>query len=109
MATSEEERAARNEATFREINERIKELNEVFDAFAPMCEWVCECADPTCAELISLNLREFEAVRQHPARFSLVPGHERLEIERVVERTDRYVVVEKQGAAGEIAERLAPS
>jgi hypothetical protein len=39
--------------------------------------------------------------------FAVVPGHERLDVERVVEEGRGYFVVEKLGEAGEAAEALA--
>jgi hypothetical protein len=38
---------------------------------------------------------EYEHVRSDNDRFALVPGHEDEEIERVVERSERYIVVDK--------------
>jgi hypothetical protein len=102
-------RAAKNQSLFRAINERIKDLNEVFDEFAPTGDWVCECADTDCVELMTMTLAEYRAVREHPARFPILDGHEVPEVERVVERHDRYIVVEKLDAAREVAERYADS
>jgi hypothetical protein len=42
-----------------------------------------------------MTLDEYERVRSQRDRFALVPGHENSAIERVVERDDRYVVVDK--------------
>jgi hypothetical protein len=39
---------------------------------------------------------EYEAVRREPTRFAVVPGHERPEIESIVERHPTYHVVEKR-------------
>jgi hypothetical protein len=47
-------------------------------------------------------------VRAHPDRFLVVTGHELPRFERVVEDHGRYVVVEKQGEAGEVAEDTDP-
>jgi hypothetical protein len=38
----------------------------------------------------------------------VLPGHEDLEVEDVVEATDRYVVVEKTGVGAEIADSMNP-
>jgi hypothetical protein len=44
MATNElVTRERRNQALFRVVNERVKELNEAFDALVPLGDWVCEC------------------------------------------------------------------
>ena len=101
-------RAARNQALFRSINERIEDLNRAFERLTLVGDWVCECADLSCIELMSLSLEEYEAIRQHPARFPIVGGHEVLEVERVVERHDRYIVVEKIGEGRIVAEQSSP-
>ena len=100
-------RAAKNEDLFREVNERIKEISTAdrrlhFDG-------LCECTDATCREAISLDAREYESVRADPKHFAIAPGHHAGDaIERVVEKTDRYWIVEKVGKAADEAERLDP-
>jgi hypothetical protein len=64
---------------------------------------VCECADEECFEPIELTMDEYEAIREHPARFPVLPGHELPDVEKVVETHERYLVVEKQGAARDVA------
>jgi hypothetical protein len=101
-------RAAENQSLFREVNERIEELNERFATMMPMSDWVCECADETCFETVSLTTAEYEAIRAHPARFPVLPGHELPEVETVVEANERFLVVEKRGAARRVAVALDP-
>jgi hypothetical protein len=55
-----------------------------------------------------MSYEAYEQIRQHPARFAVRPGHELLEVERVVEEHDGYLVVEKVGVAQEVAERHDP-
>ena len=86
-----EMRIARTEALFRDVNERIAESAEAHDA-----EFVCECADPACAERVPATLEQYEEVRSVGTHFLLTPGHEIAEVERVVKRPHkRTVVVEK--------------
>jgi hypothetical protein len=103
-------RAARNQSLFREINERVKQLNEGFSMVLPVGEWICECADDTCVERIELSAAEYESVRVEGTHFLVAPNdkHVFLDVERVTERTDRYWVVEKFGEAGAEADRLDP-
>jgi hypothetical protein len=96
-------RAARNQSLFRDINERIEQLNQAFETVLPLSEWVCECADAGCVEHIELSLAEYEALRADGNRFAVVPGHEVADVERVVDRFERYVVVEKLGAGAAVA------
>jgi len=102
----DERRVGINESAFREVNERIEELGERFETAE--VEFVCECANSGCTERLNLTTGEYEHVRSEPDRFLLVPGHERPGTERVVEDHGRYLVVEKLGEAGEIAEASDP-
>jgi anti-sigma B factor antagonist len=103
-----EERIARNQALFREVNERIE---EVLDRIGreDTIEFLCECGDADCVEAIPLTLREYDAVRKHPDRFVVAEGHETADIERVVARHGDAEVVKKTGKAGRIAEELDSS
>ena len=89
-----EERVARNETLFREVNERIKQVN-VGLATVESTNFLCECGDETCTEPISLTMNQYEAVRAEPTHFAVVPGHVLLDIEQVVGGTTNYAVVAK--------------
>ena len=104
--TLSDERAARNEALFREVNEEVARLEHRLEGDAPL--FVCECADETCVERVSVPLDAYEELRSHPRRFVLKPGHEQEQVERVVETNDGYILVEKTAAAGVVAERTDP-
>jgi len=93
----QEERIARNEALFREVNERIAESAQRFDS--DRAEFVCECADQDCTERVEATLDEYEQVRADGTRFLLRPGHVDTRVERVVEqRGSRLAVVQKVNA-----------
>jgi hypothetical protein len=102
---------AENQSRFRTSNERM-ERQAVSLRFEPDqgVPFVCECADPSCYEIVMLSLEEYERVRAHPRRFLLVAGHEDSEDahERILEAERGYAIVEKVGAAGEEAARLHP-
>jgi hypothetical protein len=102
----ESERAiGRNEALFREVNERIREITA--SQGVPLDERVlfqCECGRISCRQQVELSLAEYESVRSEPSRFVTLPDHVIPEVETVVARTDRYVVVEKHGEAAEAAD-----
>ena len=68
----------------------------------------CECGRLRCNMLVELTLSAYERVRQDPRRFVLEPGHELPEAEVVVERQPAYIVVEKVGEAGKVAEDSDP-
>jgi hypothetical protein len=94
------ERAAKNESLFREVNERIAELQEDFGKAYGSAHFICECSDLECTTRLELRLDEYAEVRSVRTHFVVAAGHADGENERVVRRTDRYLVVEKEGLAG---------
>jgi hypothetical protein len=99
---SAEERLARNEVMFRAINERIRELARRFEVDGEPVAFICECADETCVEKVSLTIEQYDELRALPARFVVMPGHEATPlVERVVVRSAGFVVVRKIGLAAE--------
>jgi hypothetical protein len=105
--TTRTERQGRNESLFREVNERIAEVNQTFQVDG-RTEFLCECSREECKDPVSISLEEYEQVRQSPTSFIVLPGHEDESVERIVEANDRYVIVEKIGDAAEEAEDLDP-
>lgn len=105
MSSLWEQRAARNEALFREVNEKIAWLEQRHGITAPEPVFICECADDSCTEHLSVDPETYKRVRTHPRRFLVLPGHVHPELERVVETHPDYLIVEKTGAAGEVAEQ----
>lgn len=94
MESNEIEKIARTEALFREVNERIAESAERFDATET--SFVCECADALCTERVDSTLAEYERVREDGDTFLLVAGHEDPRIEAVVKSSNDHAVVEKR-------------
>ena len=98
---------ARTEALFRDVNERIAESAQRFEADST--QFVCECSDANCTHRLEVTLAEYEEVRADGATFMLVPGHEHTDIERVVGEGPRFNVVEKmQETVRETVRRLNP-
>lgn len=110
LSLSQQERLARNEAFFRDVNERINDSAQRLTVVSDAHDWeyFCECADPGCLERVSLTREEYEAIRADPTRFVLCPGHAIPEIERVVAIDAERMVVEKDGRAGMVATALDP-
>jgi len=99
-----ERRIARNEVAFRSANETLHTVfadpgEEPLDAYP----FLCECGRRDCTEVVQVALEVYEEIREHPARFLILPGHKQLASETVVEQGAGYEVVEKAGAAGDIA------
>jgi hypothetical protein len=91
-----QERRAKNESLFRDVNERIEEIASHSGDDRP-AEFVCECDDLGCQERLTMNLDEYERLRADPTTFAVVPGHESGDVEDVVRREDGYYVVRKHG------------
>jgi hypothetical protein len=101
------QRVGVNEALFREVNERIEDLQEQLGE-ARSFDIVCECGDAECMERFEITNAAYAALRADDRRFAVVPGHELPELERTVERNEGYFVVEKTDPeAAEAAEQLA--
>jgi hypothetical protein len=93
MKREDKQRVAMNEATFRKVNEGM----EVGQDPSGLLTFVCECGRLGCTKLIQLRRGEYESI------------HEILEAEEIVERHDRYLVVEKAGGPeAEIVEHTDP-
>ena len=107
MAEPFEVRVGRNEATFRAVNEGIERARLPADADTRI-GFVCECGNVGCHRIVDLSPAEYEAIRAHPRRFLVVPGHEELATERVLETLGRYAVVEKLGLGARVAEDTDP-
>jgi hypothetical protein len=105
------ERVAKNEALFREVNERIREVSGrvvAFDGDATL-EFVCECSKERCSEPVELTLAEYESIRSEPTHFLVAPGHVwQPETEGAVREYETYAVVEKTGNAGDVASDKDP-
>ena len=105
--TEREERLSRNEVLFREVNERVEKVRKG-QGLAGHFDFLCECGDGSCIEQVSITLVEYEGVRSEPTHFVVLPGHELIEIESVVQEGDRFSVVRKHEETAAIAERTDP-
>ena len=101
-------RAAKNEVFLREYNERIEAHHKWVGS--PLAEWACECANKNCPEPVLLSIEEYEAIRAKPTHFLVAPDGEHVnpQIERVVQREERYWVIEKVGVGAAISEAHDP-
>jgi hypothetical protein len=104
-----ERRIGRNEALFREVNERIERVSKTLPLTTEKIEILCECGDQSCAESIEVVVPEYERVRQNSTLFFVRTGHAKLDVEEVVERHGSYDVVRKRvGEAADLARELDP-
>jgi hypothetical protein len=100
------DRFARNEAIFREVNERVADVK---DTEARMTDFLCECGNLDCVEELSLTDAEYMKIRSNSATFAVVPGHVLEDVETVIEETDRFQIVEKHPHEAAIAEATDPN
>jgi hypothetical protein len=98
----------RNEALFREVNERIEDVSTTLVPDDEPMEFLCECDDTDCVEKVSATPAEYEAVRAVATQFFVLPGHEDPGVEHVVQKTEHFLVVEKEGEAALEAEESDP-
>jgi hypothetical protein len=101
------QKSGRNQLIFREVNERIAELNGDGNGTG-VSLFICECSDRACAESLEIAPAEYEQVRADGARFIVLPGHEQPEVEHVVDGCARFVVIEMDGAEATAAREANP-
>jgi hypothetical protein len=102
-----EERLAKNEVLFRTVNEAIEQQALRFGGIDEY-EFICECASRECVDRVTLTLQQYEHIRADGTRFFVMPGHANVAVEKVVEQGPRYHVVQKDGAAGIVADLADP-
>jgi hypothetical protein len=90
----------------RSVNEQIQVAARGFGSHD--LNALCECAGNRCIRTFSISMAEYDAVRAHGRRFVVIPRHHDPDGERVIAENDRFVVVEKIGEAGAVAEDLDP-
>jgi hypothetical protein len=108
-----EDRVARNEALYRELNERIREIEEDLSARGvadepELGEYFCECGFDACMEKIRVTPQEYEAVRSSPVQFAIKPEHLVPDVERVLQQNSRFALIEKLEPERELVAELDP-
>ena len=101
MKSSREERVARNEELFQEVNRQIEKLEEKLGRPRTL-SILCECGKKHCLDGFEVEPSAYQRVRANPLWFFVVPEHEDSQVEKVIERTPQYLVVEKVGRAAEV-------
>jgi hypothetical protein len=93
-----DERLVENQERFRRANERLHERVVALARDEQRIPFLCECADEDCVDAVHATLGEYAAVRDDDLRFLIVPGHQMIDGEHVVEERHRYNIVEKPAA-----------
>lgn len=106
-----ERRLAENEVVFRQLNEQIqKGIEEVNQMAAEdgqpeykfqhnpedlTLHFYCECSDVNCVERVQVSLHEYNEIHKRRDQFVVIPGHDMKNIEKVIQRNQGFVVVQK--------------
>jgi len=100
-------RAAKNEATFREQNEKLKQRAEELELGDARTPFLCECDDERCTRVVLLTGDEYQQVRAHPLTFVLVSGHQAPD-DLVEHENPDYVIIQKTGEKARLVEQRYP-
>lgn len=106
--SDDERRAALNQSVARDANETVEEVAAAWDPPADPIEIRCECSRPSCRETLRVSLTEYEAVRDDPRQFLVLPEHVDERIDRILGSVRSYALVEKIGPGREVAEDTDP-
>jgi hypothetical protein len=74
MEDATPERIASNDVIFRDANERIRASAERY-GISELVPFICECAEPECAQVVRLSLSEYEAIRSDADLLLTATGH----------------------------------
>ena len=101
------ERNARAQVVYREVNDRIRELDKAFQRHGRI-EVMCECGRG-CAERLEVPVDEYDRARSESTYFLVATPHLAGEVDRVIEDHGSWLLVEATGVAGEIARISYPA
>jgi hypothetical protein len=86
---------------FREVNERIREIDTGLGGSVESSEVYCECGSVDCLERFEVPGHLYEHVRRDETLFLVKAGHESADEERVTAAGRPYRVVALRPATGE--------
>ncbi len=107
MPSERAKRLAENESIFRLANERMADWEERQREDAREL-YFCECGRTECRQKVELLKADYERVRSESSDFLVVPGHEFLEVETIVEAHEEWVLVRKNPDVREQVEATDP-
>jgi hypothetical protein len=101
----------RQRALFRDVNERIREINEGFacDGAPDRFEILCECGVVDCVERLEVSVSEYKEIRRGERNFVVMAGHEGTGLDHVLTARPSYRVVEIVSTDGASAAPVARS
>ena len=102
MTTDRRARIARNEASFRDLNESLATNVHGRQNQPEFAGFVCECGNDDCDTTVRVPLDAYAQIRADAKLFFVIPGHELADTEDVVDEGDGYVVVRKHDDVADI-------
>lgn len=93
MVAASLEQLVRNQVLLREVNQRVAEVACGWAGDPP--EFVCECSRDDCAETLPVSLLKYKDIRSFPNLFIILPGHEILGVDCIIEEQVGFTLVEK--------------
>ena len=106
--TQSEERAARNEVLFREANEKLSDKRKELEHRRRDAVSLRMRRSRRAPSSFACPLEQYEHVRSRAGWFLVARGHDARTRRGSKEREDGYVIIEKTGLAGRIAEEENP-
>lgn len=80
-------------ALYREVNDRIRDVNEQLAVGPAAFEVMCECGRAECHLRVAVPFSTYDEVRSARGRFLVAAGHEHPELERVVHEEPGFRIV----------------
>jgi hypothetical protein len=95
------ERNARAQVVYRDLNDRIRALDEAFRDEGRI-EVLCECGRG-CTERLQVPVDDYDRARRESTHFLVTAPHLAGEVDRVIEDHGSWLLVEAIGVAAQIA------
>jgi hypothetical protein len=95
------ERNARMQAVYRDVNERIRAIEESFGRRESI-EVICECGRG-CTDRVEVPVDDYDRARRESTYFFVTASHLAGEVDHVVEDHGSWLLVEAVGTAAAIA------
>jgi hypothetical protein len=85
---------------FAELKKVAKDQDdkELLKDADPIINFFCECSDEDCMKKIRLRPGKYRELHKNKSQFTIKPGHNVPEIERIVMSRKNYIIVEKYNA-----------
>jgi len=92
----DDEHAKRVQDSFRNANGRLISLSAAANVGkGRLIAFFCECSDESCYGRILITAGRYEATHPTEGEFVILPGHQRIEGEQILEANEYYEVVKK--------------